>query len=67
MHEQVLLSSTGFEVMTEGFDHGSEVFTTDTSVVSQCPDEFVVGYGLDYNEHYRSLPYIGVLRPECYA
>ena len=28
-----------------------------------CPDEFVVGYGLDYNEDYRNLPYIGVLDP----
>jgi len=28
------------------------------------PDEFVVGYGLDYREEYRGLPYIGVLRPE---
>ena len=31
------------------------------------PDEFVVGYGLDYNEQYRALPYVGVLRPEVYA
>lgn len=31
------------------------------------PDEFVVGYGLDYREYYRNLPYIGVLKPEIYA
>jgi hypoxanthine phosphoribosyltransferase len=31
------------------------------------PNEFVVGYGLDYNERYRNLPYIGVLKPEMYT
>ena len=31
------------------------------------PDEFLVGYGLDYAEKYRNLPYIGVLKPEIYA
>ena len=30
------------------------------------PDEFVVGYGLDYDQKDRNLPYIGVLKPECY-
>lgn len=30
------------------------------------PDEFVVGYGLDYDERYRNLPYIAVLKPEIY-
>lgn len=30
------------------------------------PDEFVVGYGLDYNEQYRQLPYIGILKREVY-
>ena len=29
----------------------------------EIPDEFVVGYGLDYDERYRNLPYIGVLNP----
>jgi hypoxanthine phosphoribosyltransferase len=29
------------------------------------PNEFVVGYGLDYNEQYRNLPYIGVLKEEA--
>lgn len=31
------------------------------------PDRFVVGYGLDYAQRYRNLPYIGVLRPEVYS
>lgn len=33
----------------------------------EVPDYFVVGMGLDFNEQYRSLPYVGVLKPECYS
>lgn len=33
---------------------------------AEIPDKFVVGYGLDYNEKYRNLPYVGVLKPEVY-
>lgn len=33
----------------------------------EIPDKFVVGFGLDYNERYRNLPYVGVLKPEIYS
>ena len=33
----------------------------------QVPDEFVVGYGLDYDEKYRNLPYVGILKPSVYG
>lgn len=33
----------------------------------EVPDEFVVGYGLDFAQRYRNLPYVGVLRPEVYG
>ncbi|MEN3776653.1 hypoxanthine phosphoribosyltransferase [Priestia megaterium] len=33
----------------------------------EVPDAFVVGYGLDYQEKYRNLPYIGVLKPQVYS
>lgn len=33
----------------------------------EIPNEFVVGYGLDYKQKYRNLPYIGVLKPEVYS
>jgi hypoxanthine phosphoribosyltransferase len=32
-----------------------------------CPDKFIVGYGLDYSERYRNLPYVAVLKPEIYS
>ena len=35
-------------------------------VATSVPDEFIVGYGLDFDEKFRNLPYIGVLKRECY-
>ncbi|MDO4799588.1 MAG: hypoxanthine phosphoribosyltransferase [Bacillota bacterium] len=32
----------------------------------QIPDEFIVGYGIDYSERYRNLPYVATLKPEVY-
>ncbi len=33
----------------------------------RIPNAFVVGYGLDFDEYYRNLPYVGILKPEAYA
>jgi hypoxanthine phosphoribosyltransferase len=44
-----------------------EVATQVDWVGFSIPNDFVVGYGLDYNEIYRNLPYIGVLKPEVYT
>ena len=33
----------------------------------EIPDHFVVGFGLDYDEKYRNLPYVGILKPEVYS
>ncbi len=43
-----------------------EVNYTPDYLGTVIPDEFVVGYGLDYDEKYRALPYVGVLKPEIY-
>ena len=32
----------------------------------EIPNAFIVGYGLDFNEKYRNLPYVGILKEECY-
>ncbi|WP_059174212.1 hypoxanthine phosphoribosyltransferase [Bacillus sp. FJAT-27445] len=45
---------------------GRKVDITADYVGFKVPDAFVVGYGLDYMEKYRNLPYIGVLKPEVY-
>jgi len=33
----------------------------------EIPDKFVIGYGMDFDEEYRQLPYIGILKPSVYA
>lgn len=44
-----------------------EVEFTADYIGAEVPDEFVVGYGLDYDERYRDLPYVGVLDPHVYS
>ena len=43
-----------------------EVEVRPTYVGAQIPDAFIVGYGLDYDERYRNLPFVGVLKPSVY-
>lgn len=55
------------EVATLLFKEGKQQTNVNCKYVGLiCPDEFVVGYGLDYNERYRNLSYIGVLGPAEY-
>ena len=53
-------------VLLEKTSRRQEKVTADY-VGFEVPDEFVVGYGLDYAERYRNLPFIGVLKPEVYT
>ncbi len=56
------------EVVTLLSKQGKQRVPIDCKYVGfDVPDEFVVGYGLDYAERYRNLPYIGVLKSEVYA
>ncbi len=55
------------EVATLLYKQGTQKTQIDCKYVGfDCPNEFIVGYGLDYAERYRNLPYIGVLKPEIY-
>lgn len=56
------------EVVTLLSKEGKQRVPIDCRYVGfDVPDEFVVGYGLDYNERYRNLPYIGILDPSVYS
>ena len=57
----LLVSPLGLGTVKLGRDQGVKYPNGFT-----IPDEFVVGYGLDYAEKYRNLPYIGVLKPSVY-
>ena len=46
---------------------GKTPAVTPTYVGAHVPDAFVVGYGLDYDERYRNLPFVGILKPEVYS
>ena len=46
---------------------GRKTAVTPKYVGFRCPDDFVIGYGMDYAERYRNLPYVGILKPEVYS
>ena len=59
---------SSLEVVTLLRKDGKQQVPIDCKYIGfSVPDEFVVGYGLDYAEHYRNLPYIGVLKPAIYT
>ena len=53
-------------VLLEKKSRRTETIPTDY-IGFEVPDKFVIGYGLDYAERYRNLPFIGVLKPEVYS
>ncbi|MDR0458900.1 MAG: hypoxanthine phosphoribosyltransferase [Coriobacteriales bacterium] len=56
------------EIATLLLKEGKQEVPVDCKYVGLiCPDAFVVGYGLDYAENYRNLPYIGILDPKVYS
>ncbi len=60
--------AASIEVATLLYKEGTQKTKIDCRYTGfTCPDEFVVGYGLDFNERYRNLPYVGVLKPEVYG
>ena len=58
---------TNVDELFAPLDNEGERVTVPDYTGVMIPDEFVVGYGLDYSEQYRALPYIGVLKPEVYT
>ena len=68
--KEVLLHRNAASVKICTFLHKPQNRKADISadyVGKVIPDEFVIGYGLDYNEKYRNLPFVGVLSPKVYA
>ncbi|MCL2883625.1 MAG: hypoxanthine phosphoribosyltransferase [Coriobacteriia bacterium] len=56
------------EIATLLYKEGKQDVAIDCKYIGlACPNEFVVGYGLDYAERYRELPYIAVLKPSVYS
>jgi len=61
-------TSSGFEVVALFRKPDAIKVPVPTKYVGfDIPNEFVVGYGLDFAERYREVPYVGVLKPEVYA
>ena len=58
--EQGALSVKSAVIVTKQVDRSATVASADWSGFD-CPDRYLVGYGLDSNEEYRNLPFIGVL------